>query len=93
MATENKIKGPVRGDPHNENWINQADGTWLGTIFYPNLCPEVIHRLNGYDVAVEALWMIRKHLEILIPRSTDLISVGMIASQALKDLGELDEQS
>lgn len=97
-----KIEYPVYAHPDNRWQIKDADGKTILSSYFDKCfdnskvhgyCDEVIHRLNGYDVAVKALrkisacwgknWCVDS--EDFEPGSE-----ADIIYRALKDLGELD---
>ncbi len=55
-----KIKFPVRGSKHTPIYILDAEGSFLFPIYERAQRNEIIHRLNGYGVAVEALRELRE---------------------------------
>lgn len=78
---DDKIKGPVRASKHTPIYVLDADSKFLFPVYDRAERDKIIHKLNGYDVAVEALWKIYYEGD----------GWGMsLAWEALKELGELD---
>ena len=87
-----KIKFPVQADDGRAIIDFEGSTILVANVHFNHIIPEAAHKLNGYETAMEALRDIVKHLEAIIPKSTLLVPVGIIARRTLKQLGELDEQ-
>lgn len=78
----NNIKLPVRTSKHLNLCILDADGEFFLVAHNRTERDEIIHKLNGYGVAVDALRNIM----------TGHYDSEGTALETLKALGELDEQ-